>query len=148
MPSLNHRDKPTVRGFAANKGSDSKTERGYAEPRRVFASQDQSQWTVTTQSSNPLSRTEVTSREDVFLPWQLQDKGVAKWHKNMTIGGKPPWKLDNGSEILNKNISNSAGQNICFIIYLYTFSLFFWNRFKVSFPENIHFMSWKLYLLV
>lgn len=118
MPFLNHCDNLTVRVFTANKGSDSKTERDCVEWRRTFASQNWNQWSVTIQSSNPLSKTRVTSREEIFLPWQLQDREVAKLHKNMTVKGKPPWKLNNGSGVLGYPISNLASQNIYFI-YLY-----------------------------
>lgn len=100
MPLLNHCDKPSVSVFAANKGPDSKTKKDCSGQRRTFASQDQSQWTVTMQSSNPLGRTEVTSREEIFHPCQLQDRRVAKVLENKTLGTKSLWKLGNGSGIL------------------------------------------------
>lgn len=100
MPLLNHCDKPTVRVFASNKGPDSKTKRDCTVQRRTFASLDQSQWTVTMQSSNPLGRTEVTSREEIFCLCQLQDGGVAKLLENNILGVKPLWGLGNSSGIL------------------------------------------------
>jgi hypothetical protein len=115
MPLLNHCDKPTVRVFAANKGPDSKTKRGCTVQRRTFASLDQSQWTVTMQSSNPLGRTEVTSREEIFCLCQLQDGVVAKVFENKILGVKSLWRLGNSSGILITMYNFSVDENHSFV---------------------------------
>ena len=87
-------------GICANEGPDSKTKRDCTVQGRTFASLDQSQWTVTMQSSNPLGRTEVTSREEIFCLCQLKDGIVAELLENKILGVKPLRRLGNGSAIL------------------------------------------------